>query len=64
MKTYAYVTSETCTIRKAVRKMASIDKLMNSPSFNNISKKERLTVTRERAKLEKNLSDEIRSKTF
>jgi small subunit ribosomal protein S2 len=43
------------TIRKAVRKMASIDKLMNSPSFNNISKKERLTVTRERAKLEKNL---------
>ncbi|HTX89339.1 MAG TPA: 30S ribosomal protein S2 [Bacteroidales bacterium] len=43
------------TIRKAVRKMASIDKLMNSPSFNNISKKERLTITRERAKLEKNL---------
>jgi small subunit ribosomal protein S2 len=43
------------TIRKAVRKMTSIDKLMNSPSFNNISKKERLTVTRERAKLEKNL---------
>jgi len=43
------------TIRKAVRKMASIDKLMTSPSFNNISKKERLTVTRERAKLEKNL---------
>jgi small subunit ribosomal protein S2 len=43
------------TIRKAVRKMASIDKMMNSPSYNNISKKERLTVTRERAKLEKNL---------
>lgn len=43
------------TIRKAVRKMASIDKMMSSPSFNNISKKERLTVTRERAKLEKNL---------
>ena len=43
------------TIRKAVRKMASIDKLMSSPSFSNISKKERLTVTRERAKLEKNL---------
>ncbi len=43
------------TIRKAVRKMASIDKLMNSPSFANISKKERLTITRERAKLEKNL---------
>ncbi|MDP4280792.1 MAG: 30S ribosomal protein S2 [Bacteroidota bacterium] len=43
------------TIRKAVRKMASIDKLMNSPSYSNLSKKERLTLTRERAKLEKNL---------
>jgi len=43
------------TIRKAVRKMISIDKLMGSPSYNNLSKKERLTITRERAKLEKNL---------
>ncbi|MBE0647379.1 MAG: 30S ribosomal protein S2, partial [Bacteroidales bacterium] len=43
------------TIRKAVRKMASIDKLMSSPSYDNLSKKERLTLTRERAKLEKNL---------
>ena len=43
------------TIRKAVRKMVSIDKLMTSPSYNNLSKKERLTITRERAKLEKNL---------
>lgn len=43
------------TIRKAVRKMASIDKLMTSPSYDNLSKKERLTLTRERAKLEKNL---------
>ena len=43
------------TIRKAVRKMASIDKHMSSPSFNNMSKKERLNLTRERAKLEKNL---------
>lgn len=43
------------TIRKAVRKMASIDKLMSSPSYDNLSKKERLTITRERAKLEKNL---------
>jgi small subunit ribosomal protein S2 len=43
------------TIRKAVRKMTSIDKLMASPSYNNLSKKERLTLTRERAKLEKNL---------
>ncbi len=43
------------TIRKAVRKMVSIDKLMSSPSYSNLSKKERLTITRERAKLEKNL---------
>jgi small subunit ribosomal protein S2 len=43
------------TIRKAVRKMSSIDKLMTSPSFENISKRERLQIARERAKLEKNL---------
>jgi small subunit ribosomal protein S2 len=43
------------TIRKAVKKMTSIDKLMTSPAFNNISKRERLQITRERAKLEKNL---------
>jgi len=43
------------TIRKAVKKMASLDKLMSSPSFTNISKRERLQITRERAKLEKNL---------
>lgn len=43
------------TIRKAVKKMSSIDKLMSSPSFTNISKRERLQITRERAKLEKNL---------
>ncbi len=43
------------TIRKAVRKMAGIDKLMTTPSWNNLSKRERLQVTRERAKLEKNL---------
>ncbi len=43
------------TIRKAVRKMASIDRLMASPSYENISKRERLQIARERAKLEKNL---------
>jgi small subunit ribosomal protein S2 len=43
------------TIRKAVRKMTSIDKLISSPSYSNLSKKERLTISRERAKLEKNL---------
>lgn len=43
------------TIRKAVRKMSSIDRLMSSPSYTNISKRERLQIARERAKLEKNL---------
>lgn len=43
------------TIRKAVKKMSSIDKLMASPSFTGISKRERLQIARERAKLEKNL---------
>ena len=43
------------TIRKAVKKMVSLDKLMTSPSFTNISKRERLQITREKAKLEKNL---------
>ncbi len=43
------------TIRKAVRKMSSIDRLMTSPSYTNISKRERLQIVRERAKLEKNL---------
>ncbi len=43
------------TIRKAVRKMSSIDRLMTSPSYENISKRERLQIARERAKLEKNL---------
>jgi small subunit ribosomal protein S2 len=43
------------TIRKAVKKMSSIDKLMTSPAFLGISKRERLQIARERAKLEKNL---------
>ncbi|MGB4655253.1 MAG: 30S ribosomal protein S2 [Bacteroidales bacterium] len=43
------------TIRKAVKKMSSIDALMNSPAFEGISKRERLQITRERANLEKNL---------
>jgi len=43
------------TIRKAVRKMANIDKLMTTNSYQVLSKRERLQVTRERAKLEKNL---------
>lgn len=43
------------TIRKAVRKMSNIDKLMTTNSYLVLSKRERLQVTRERAKLEKNL---------
>ncbi|HDO26954.1 MAG TPA: 30S ribosomal protein S2 [Bacteroidetes bacterium] len=43
------------TIRKAVRKMTNIDKLMTTNSYNILSKRERLHITRERAKLEKNL---------
>ncbi len=42
------------TVRKAVRKMSSIDKMMNEKTFMIISKRERLQITRERAKLEKN----------
>ncbi len=43
------------TIRKAVKKMIDIDKLIQSPQFNNLSKREKLQIQRERAKLEKNL---------
>ena len=43
------------TIRKAVRKMASIDKMATDGTFDNMSKRERLQITRQRAKLEKNL---------
>lgn len=43
------------TIRKAVKKMTDIDKLIESQQFENISKRERLQIQRERAKLEKNL---------
>jgi len=43
------------TIRKAVKKMASIDKMNNDGTFANLSKREKLQITRQRAKLEKNL---------
>ncbi|WP_178987303.1 30S ribosomal protein S2 [Winogradskyella schleiferi] len=43
------------TIRKAVKKMASIDRMKKDGTFNSLSKKERLQVDRLRAKLEKNL---------
>lgn len=43
------------TIRKAVKKMANIDKMMNDGTFSNLSKRELLQINRQRAKLEKNL---------
>jgi len=43
------------TIRKAVRKMGSIDKLMSTSNFKSLSKRERLQIDRERQKLEKQL---------
>lgn len=43
------------TIRKAVKKMSTIDKMIVDGTFLNLSKRERLQVTRQRAKLEKNL---------
>jgi len=43
------------TIRKAVKKMGSIDKMATDGTFANLSKREKLQVTRQRAKLEKNL---------
>ncbi len=43
------------TIRKAIRKMASIDKMQQDGTFATLSKRERLQVSRQREKLEKNL---------
>lgn len=43
------------TIRKAVKKMTSIDKMATDGTFDNLSKREKLQITRQRAKLEKNL---------
>ena len=43
------------TIRKAVKKMTTIDKMTKDGTFDNLSKREKLQVTRQRAKLEKTL---------
>jgi small subunit ribosomal protein S2 len=43
------------TIRKAVKKMSSIDRMATDGTFLNLSKRERLQITRQRAKLEKTL---------
>jgi small subunit ribosomal protein S2 len=43
------------TIRKAVKKMSNIDKMTKDGTFDQLSKREKLQITRQRAKLEKNL---------
>ena len=43
------------TIRKAIRKMSQIDKMETDGTFETLSKRERLQISRQRAKLEKNL---------
>ena len=43
------------TIRKAVKKMSTIDKMTTDGTFDNISKREKLQISRQREKLEKNL---------
>lgn len=43
------------TIRKAVKKMGTIDRMIKDGTFDTLSKREKLQVTRQRAKLEKNL---------
>ena len=43
------------TIRKAVKKMNTIDKMISDGTFETLAKRERLQITRQRAKLEKNL---------
>ena len=43
------------TIRKAVKKMSVIDKMATDGTFENLSKRERLQISRQREKLEKNL---------
>jgi small subunit ribosomal protein S2 len=43
------------TIRKAVKKMSAIDKMATDGTYDNLSKREKLQIARQRAKLEKNL---------
>ena len=43
------------TIRKAIKKMGAIDKMANDGTFDALSKREKLQITRQRAKLEKTL---------
>jgi small subunit ribosomal protein S2 len=41
------------TVRKSVKKMQSIDKMLGDGSFDSVTKKERLTLTRDKDKMEK-----------
>jgi small subunit ribosomal protein S2 len=41
------------TIRKSLKKLQQIEKLMKDENFSNLAKRERLTISREKAKLEK-----------
>lgn len=41
------------TVRKSLKKMSSIDKMMKDETYQNLAKREKLTITREREKLEK-----------
>ncbi|WMJ73229.1 30S ribosomal protein S2 [Cytophagaceae bacterium ABcell3] len=41
------------TVRKSLKKMSSIDKLMKDEAYKNLAKRERLTITREREKLDR-----------
>jgi small subunit ribosomal protein S2 len=41
------------TVRKSVKKMQSIEKMLNDGSFDNVTKKERLTLSRDRDKMDK-----------
>jgi small subunit ribosomal protein S2 len=50
------------TVRKAVKKMKSIDSMEEDGTFEKLSKRERLQVSRERAKLEKNLGSIVEMK--
>ena len=43
------------TIRQAVKQMSQIDKMMTDGTLDNVSKREKLQITRQREKLEKNL---------
>lgn len=52
------------TIRKTVSKMANIDKMINDGTFDNLSKREKLQITRQRNKLETNFGSIAQMRTL